>query len=561
MTPITQRLLAALGAGALTAATAAILLYGLLGEASTPSGTGPTLAFAAYGTATLLGLIVTTALIAYRLVTPLWHFQQQLQRCIEGESCDSTRIPPWLSKQRHVLDQYFQKARAMQQALSANGSAIAMSAAEMSYAAEQLKNRIHEEAQDSSQIVASTNNISNTMDDMVQQTRNVATATDEAMSINLHGTDAIQSTLPQMEDTRDLVQHNADLIAQLEAKSENIITVTSIINDIAEQTNLLALNAAIEAARAGEQGRGFAVVADEVRALAAKTSNATEQIGSTVNEINAEIKHAVSNSQSLISTIDQGVSMTREVAQHLVEINKRAEAIQHSVNALVDNMNGNSEQVQHISRIINQTNQRFTETESEVASIAERSQGLSDTAEKIYESFDDGCLGEPHDTVIREARDAAARIGEVFEDAIDTGRIKKSALFSRQYREIAGTHPQKFSTDFDEFTDQVLPAIQEPILQRLSFIAYAGAVDDHGYFPTHNKKFSQPLTGDIDKDLVNNRTKRIFTDRTGSRCGSHTREFLLQTYKRDTGEVMHDLSVPIYVHGEHWGGFRVGYGS
>lgn len=396
---------------------------------------------------------------------------------------------------------------------------------------------------------------------MVQQTRNVATATDEAMSINLHGTDAIQSTLPQMEDTRDLVQHNADLIAQLEAKSENIITVTSIINDIAEQTNLLALNAAIEAARAGEQGRGFAVVADEVRALAAKTSNATEQIGSTVNEINAEIKHAVSNSQSLISTIDQGVSMTREVAQHLVEINKRAEAIQHSVNALVDNMNGNSEQVQHISRIINQTNQRFTETESEVASIAERSQGLSDTAEKIYESFDDGCLGEPHDTVIREARDAAARIGEVFEDAIDTGRIKKSALFSRQYREIAGTHPQKFSTDFDEFTDQVLPAIQEPILQRLSFIAYAGAVDDHGYFPTHNKKFSQPLTGDIDKDLVNNRTKRIFTDRTGSRCGSHTREFLLQTYKRDTGEVMHDLSVPIYVHGEHWGGFRVGYGS
>ena len=149
----------------------------------------------------------------------------------------------------------------------------------------------------------------------------------------------------------------------------------------------------------------------------------------------------------------------------------------------------------------------------------------------------------------------------MFEDAIDTGRIKKSALFSRQYREIAGTHPQKFSTDFDEFTDQVLPAIQEPILQRLSFIAYAGAVDDHGYFPTHNKKFSQPLTGDIDKDLVNNRTKRIFTDRTGSRCGSHTREFLLQTYKRDTGEVMHDLSVPIYVHGEHWGGFRVGYGS
>jgi methyl-accepting chemotaxis protein len=79
-------------------------------------------------------------------------------------------------------------------------------------------------------------------------------------------------------------------------------------------------------------------------------------------------------------------------------------------------------------------------------------------------------------------------------------------------------------------------------------------------FP-HNKKFSQPLTGDYDVDLVNNRTKRIFSDRTGKRCGANTKPFLLQTYKRDTGEVMHDLSVPIYVNGKHWGGFRVGYRS
>ena len=84
---------------------------------------------------------------------------------------------------------------------------------------------------------------------------------------------------------------------------------------------------------------------------------------------------------------------------------------------------------------------------------------------------------------------------------------------------------------------------------------------DNGYFPTHNRKFSQALTGDYEKDLANNRTKRIFSDRTGSRCGSHTDAFLLQTYKRDTGEVMHDMSIPIYVNGRHWGGFRVGYRS
>ena len=81
----------------------------------------------------------------------------------------------------------------------------------------------------------------------------------------------------------------------------------------------------------------------------------------------------------------------------------------------------------------------------------------------------------------------------------------------------------------------------------------------NGYFPTHNRKFSKPMTGDYDVDLAQSRTKRIFDDRTGLRCGKNTESFLLQTYKRDTGEVMHDLSAPIYVKGRHWGGFRIGY--
>ncbi|MCU7931485.1 MAG: hypothetical protein KZQ90_11845 [Candidatus Thiodiazotropha sp. (ex Codakia rugifera)] len=86
-------------------------------------------------------------------------------------------------------------------------------------------------------------------------------------------------------------------------------------------------------------------------------------------------------------------------------------------------------------------------------------------------------------------------------------------------------------------------------------------MDNNGYFPTHNKRFSKQLTGNYETDLAGNRTKRIFDDRTGSRCGNHQFPFLLQTYKRDTGEVMHDLSVPILVQGQHWGGFRIGYKS
>lgn len=84
-------------------------------------------------------------------------------------------------------------------------------------------------------------------------------------------------------------------------------------------------------------------------------------------------------------------------------------------------------------------------------------------------------------------------------------------------------------------------------------------MDRKGYFPTHNKKYSQPLTGKYEVDLVHNRGKRIFADRTGQRAGSNTQPLLLQTYKRDTGEILHDLSVPIMVRGRHWGGFRIGF--
>lgn len=506
-------------------------------------------------------VIVTVVCFLMMVLRPLRQFLDSVNDILKMRDTTIKTEATWLQPSTTAINRYFESTRSIQKDLSDNGSHIAISAAEMSYAADQLKIKINEESKDSAQIVSSTESISGTMATMLQQTLEAANATNEAMKINKKGSDAIAETIPAMEGTRDMIQKNAEIIAELEAKSEKIIQVTSIISDIAEQTNLLALNAAIEAARAGEQGRGFAVVADEVRALAAKTSGATSQIGSTVNEINSEIKLAVSNTQSLLSTIDHGVKMTQSIGQHLSDINIQSEAIQQSVNHLASSMNENNNDIKNISSVISQTSERLSKTEADVASIADRSQGLSETSEKIYESFGESSLGEPHDHVLLEARNAAADIADRFTAAIADGRISEQKLFDRNYREIPKTSPVKFSTDFDGFTDEVLPMIQEPILERHAFIAYAGAVDNNGYFPTHNKRYSQPLTGDYNADLVNNRTKRIFSDRTGLRCGNNTRPFLLQTYKRDTGEVMHDLSVPIIVHGKHWGGFRIGYQS
>jgi methyl-accepting chemotaxis protein len=104
-----------------------------------------------------------------------------------------------------------------------------------------------------------------------------------------------------------------------------------------------------------------------------------------------------------------------------------------------------------------------------------------------------------------------------------------------------------------------LPPLQEPLLDQQHELIYAIACDTGGYVPTHNKRFTQPLTGDEAKDNLGNRTKRVFGDLVGKRCGAHEAPFLLQTYRRDTGEIVHDISAPVYVKGRHWGGFRIGY--
>ena len=89
-------------------------------------------------------------------------------------------------------------------------------------------------------------------------------------------------------------------------------------------------------------------------------------------------------------------------------------------------------------------------------------------------------------------------------------------------------------------------------------IVFAVTVDNNGYLPTHNTKYTQPITGEKDKDKVGNRTKRIFNDPTGLAAAKNTQPGFVQVYKRDTGETMWDVSSPIIVKGKQWGNFRIG---
>ncbi|MBI4741559.1 MAG: hypothetical protein HY777_08465 [Betaproteobacteria bacterium] len=184
---------------------------------------------------------------------------------------------------------------------------------------------------------------------------------------------------------------------------------------------------------------------------------------------------------------------------------------------------------------------------------------MSEIGESLHENLSEIDQRSLHAQMYEVARSAGDRIGVLLEKAIDDGTLSVSQVFDTGYQQIPNTNPPKFHTAYDSLTDKEFPSIQEPILSSNPQVAYAGAVDGNGYFPTHNRKFAQTLTGDYNKDLVGNRTKRIFGDRTGIRAARNTKRFLLQTYMRDTGEILYDLSVPIDVKGKNWGGFRLGY--
>jgi len=157
------------------------------------------------------------------------------------------------------------------------------------------------------------------------------------------------------------------------------------------------------------------------------------------------------------------------------------------------------------------------------------------------------------------AMDFSRRCAESMEGWITAKEVTEEKLFSFLYFPVASTDPPKFTTDWDRLSDRDVQAIEEAVAARSGTIAFAVLVDKNGYLPTHNLRFSQPLTGNAGNDLVNNRTKRIFNDKTGIAAARSRAPFLIQRYQRDTGEAMIDLSVPVYVHGTHWGAVRIGY--
>lgn len=435
----------------------------------------------------------------------------------------------------------------------------AIAAAEVSYSVEQLANRI------SSQLAATTQAASNACA-IAQQVEKAAGYADDAdraaevaLTSSAFGKQALDNTTVLMQQLAGKANDSLNMLTQLNVRAAKIVQVTQVIEGIASQTNLLALNAAIEAARAGEMGRGFAVVADEVRALASRTSQSTSEVSLIIDEMHQQADLVTDSINALAGQVQAGVHLIEEADTQLAGINQQGNAVKQATGLIAHSSVENRDQLDSLTTAVEQVRADLSGSDAQTRLLGNEANQLVAIAEQVSEMLAEVALDPYHQRCFEAAQIAAKAIEERFERDILNGVMSLDSLFNTTLSPIEGTRPQQYTSQFDKYADKVLPGIQEPLLKENPALVYAIATTIAGYVPTHNNAFCARPNGDLKHDTQHCRTKRLFDDKTGRRCGSHEKTLLLQTYKRDTGEIMHDLSVPIRVQGRHWGGIRLGY--
>ncbi|PTT48498.1 methyl-accepting chemotaxis protein [Aeromonas sp. HMWF016] len=281
-----------------------------------------------------LGFVVVIAwLLTGQIRNPVMVLLEQTRRVSGGDLTSRIDMQQFNNDELGTLAKGFGEMQTNLRTLvsEVSGSVVQLSSAaeEISSVASQSANNMHSQQHELNQLATAMNEMQATVQEVSRNTSDAASAATSASETAELGAKTVNDSIQRIERVASAIESTAVVIRQLGDDSRNIGMVLEVIRGIAEQTNLLALNAAIEAARAGEQGRGFAVVADEVRTLAKRTQDSTSQINNIIAELQQRAEQAGSTMQQSQDLMNTTVATAREAGESISQISGSVSSISH----------------------------------------------------------------------------------------------------------------------------------------------------------------------------------------------------------------------------------------
>jgi len=307
--------------------------------------------------------------LSVRAVPPEHDSNDEITKLFHGFNHAAETLQHLIAETRSVTEESVQLALAISSAMHELADMVAL------------------QSKQTTNVAAAVEQMSRTIGENAHHTHHASELANTNSQQATSGSKVMEQTLEKMRDITAMVNTSAALVQQLGDSSEQIRAIVAVIDEIADQTNLLALNAAIEAARAGEQGRGFAVVADEVRKLAERTSEATKEIAATVRHIQHDTLNAVQAMQNGKSEAQEGIGFADNAGQVLQDIVQGMRDVQTMVVQIAAATQEQSATSNQIAENVENISAATEESASTVQEVARASEDLERVMKALSRSI------------------------------------------------------------------------------------------------------------------------------------------------------------------------------
>ncbi|WP_348943697.1 methyl-accepting chemotaxis protein [Chitinibacter sp. FCG-7] len=350
--------------------------------------------------AIIIGLITGVLLLAVLafmltiLTAPLGRLASAMETLAHGEGDLTRRLEvkshDEIGRTSEAFNHFMEHLREMFVQVRSESESVGMAARQLSGVADKVAHASQQQAESSTATAASVEQVTVSIQHIAESAHHFETSAASTSRSTEEGQSLVQNVAQEIDKLHQSVDALSGSMGKLNQQSARVDTIVSVIKDIAEQTNLLALNAAIEAARAGEQGRGFAVVADEVRKLAARTSEATQEISHIVGDIQGEISSSDQNMQVTRKQIASCLTISNQASEAIGAVSGETRSLISDVAVIADATREQAaastdiaKNIEHISNMAQENNHSITEVAHSVTALENLARRMADLVSKF----------------------------------------------------------------------------------------------------------------------------------------------------------------------------------